>query len=128
MTGDLGPAAALATQLRQAGVRTQLYTEQKKFKQKMTYADRIGVPYVLFLGDDEIAQGTVSVKDMAHRGAGGPPRRGGGGVPSKGARWPRECIAHQRVIPRRADCSATRYFLRGFHPRAPGYFLLRDKK
>ena len=65
MTGDLGPAAALATQLRRAGVRTQLYTEQKKFKQKMTYADRIGVPYVLFLGDDEIAQGTVSVKDMA---------------------------------------------------------------
>ena len=65
MTGDLGPAAALATQLRQAGVRTQLYTEQKKFKQKMIYADRIGVPYVLFLGDDEIAQGTVSVKDMA---------------------------------------------------------------
>ena len=65
MTGDLGPAAALATQLRQAGVRTQLYTEQKKFKQRMTYADRIGVPYVLFLGDDEIAQGTVSVKDMA---------------------------------------------------------------
>ena len=65
MTGDLGPAAALATQLRQAGVRTQLYTEQKKFKQKMTYADRIGVPYVLFLGDDEIAQGTVSVKYMA---------------------------------------------------------------
>ena len=65
MTGDLGPAAALATQLRLAGVRTQLYSEQKKFKQKMTYADRIGVPYVLFLGDDEIAQGTVSVKDMA---------------------------------------------------------------
>ena len=65
MTGDLGPAAALATQLRQAGVRTQLYTEQKKFKQKMTYADRIGVPYVIFLGDDEIAQGTVSVKYMA---------------------------------------------------------------
>ena len=65
MTGDLGPAAALATQLRQAGVRTQLYTEQKKFKQKMTYADRIGVPYALLLGDDEIAQGTVSVKDMA---------------------------------------------------------------
>src|SRR5699024_4614852 len=65
MTGDLGPAAALATQLRQAGVRTQLYTEQKKFKQKMTYADRIGVPYVLFLGDDENAQGTVAVQARA---------------------------------------------------------------
>ena len=65
MTGDLGPAAALATQLRQAGVRTQLYTEQKKFKQKMAYADKLGVPFVLFLGEDEIAQGKVSLKDMA---------------------------------------------------------------
>ena len=65
MTGDLGPAVTLATQLREAGVRAQLYTEQKKFKQKMTYADRVGVPYVLFLGDDEIARGAVSVKDMA---------------------------------------------------------------
>ena len=65
MTEDLAPAISFATQLRQAGVRAQLYSEQKKFKQKMTYADRIGVPYVLFLGDDEIAQGTVSVKDMA---------------------------------------------------------------
>ena len=65
MTGDLGPAVTLATQLREAGVRAQLYTEQKKFKQKMTYADRMGVPYVLFLGDEEIARGAVSVKDMA---------------------------------------------------------------
>ena len=65
MTRDLGPAVTLATQLREAGVRAQLYTEQKKFKQKMTYADRVGVPYVLFLGDDEIARGAVSVKDMA---------------------------------------------------------------
>ena len=65
MTGDLGPAVTLATQLREAGVRAQLYTERKKFKQKMTYADRVGVPYVLFLGDDEIARDAVSVKDMA---------------------------------------------------------------
>ena len=47
-----------------AGVRAQLYTEQKKFKQKMTYADKIGVPYVAFLGDDEISKNAVSVKDM----------------------------------------------------------------
>ena len=51
--------------LRAAGVRTQLYTEQKKFKAKMNYADKIGVPYVLFLGDDEIAGNVVGCKDMA---------------------------------------------------------------
>ena len=64
MTEDLSDAIALATQLRQAGVRTQLYTEQKKFKQKMTYADRTGVPYVVFLGDEEVAAGVVACKDM----------------------------------------------------------------
>ena len=42
----------------------QLYGEQKKFKQKMTYADRIGVPYAVLLGEDELAEGVCSVKDM----------------------------------------------------------------
>ena len=64
MTEDLSDAIALATKLRQAGVRTQLYTEQKKFKQKMTYADRIGVPYVVFLGEEEVANHVVACKDM----------------------------------------------------------------
>ncbi len=64
MTEDMGPAISLATQLRTAGVRTQIYGEQKKFKQKMNYADKLGVPYVIFLGDDEIKQDKVSLKDM----------------------------------------------------------------
>ena len=64
MTKDLTPAIQLATRLRGAGVRTQLYTEQKKFKAKMNYADKLGVPYVVFLGDDEIAAGLVACKDM----------------------------------------------------------------
>ena len=65
MTEDLAPAISLSTKLRAAGIRTQLYTEQKKFKTKMSYADRLGVPYVIFLGDDEIAAGLVACKDMA---------------------------------------------------------------
>ena len=65
MTDDLSPAIAFATKLRGAGVRAQLYTEQKKFKQKMSYADKLGVPFAAFLGEDEIAQGKVSLKDMA---------------------------------------------------------------
>ena len=64
MTADLAPAVTLATRLRAAGVRTQLYTEQKKFKAKMNYADKLGVPYVVFLGDDEIAGNVVACKDM----------------------------------------------------------------
>lgn len=64
MTQDLTPAIQLATRLRGAGVRTQLYTEQKKFKAKMNYADKLEVPYVVFLGDDEIAAGLVACKDM----------------------------------------------------------------
>ena len=65
MTEDLSPAIAFATKLRAAGVRTQLYTEPKKFKQKMSYADKLGVPFAAFLGEDEISQGKVSLKDMA---------------------------------------------------------------
>ena len=64
MTTELSPAVTLATRLRAAGVRTQLYTEQKKFKAKMSYADKLGVPYVVFLGDDEIAGNVVACKDM----------------------------------------------------------------
>ena len=61
----LGAAIALSTQLREAGIRVQLYTEQKKFKAKMQYADRLGIPYVIFLGEDEISQGKCSVKELA---------------------------------------------------------------
>ena len=50
--------------LRDAGVRTQLYTEQKKFKAKMNYADKTGVPYVVFLGEDEVKNNVIACKDM----------------------------------------------------------------
>ena len=61
----LGAAISLSTALREDGIRVQLYTEQKKFKAKMQYADRLGIPYVIFLGEDEIAQGKCSVKELA---------------------------------------------------------------
>ena len=64
MTDDLTPAIELATELRQTGIRTQLYTEAKKFKAKIQYADKLSIPYVIFLGEDEIAAGTLSVKDL----------------------------------------------------------------
>ena len=64
MTQSPAAAIAIAQSLRSQGVRTQVYGEQKKFKQKMTYANKLGVPYIVLLGDDEIAAGKCSVKDM----------------------------------------------------------------
>jgi len=64
MTEDLSPAISFATQLREAGVRTQLHCEKKKFKQKMSYADKLSIPYVVFIGEDEVNAGKVTVKDM----------------------------------------------------------------
>jgi len=64
MTEDLSPAIALATQLRENGIRSQLHCENKKFKQKISYADKLGIPYVIFLGEDELNAGVVACKDM----------------------------------------------------------------
>ena len=64
MTEDLSHAISFATALRQAGVRAQLHCEKKKFKQKLSYADKLSIPYAAFLGEDEIAAGTVTVKDL----------------------------------------------------------------
>ena len=65
MTEDLAPAIALATQLRDAGIRTQLHCEQKKFKAKMSYANKLHIPYAVFLGEDEISAGQVTYKDLS---------------------------------------------------------------
>ena len=64
MTESLAPAISLATALRAEGIRTQLYSEKKKFKAKLSYADKLGIPYAVFLGEDEIAAGQVTVKDL----------------------------------------------------------------
>ena len=64
MTEDLSAAISLATQLRENGIRTQIHAEQKKFKAKMNYANNLAIPYVIFLGEDEINAGVVACKDM----------------------------------------------------------------
>ena len=64
MISDPAAAIALAETLRSSGLRVQLYGEQKKFKQKMAYADKLGVPFAVLLGEDEITEGKCSVKNM----------------------------------------------------------------
>ncbi len=65
MTDDLSAAVALASMLRAGGLRVQLYSEKKKFKAKISYADKLGIPFVIFLGEDEIAQHVCALKNMA---------------------------------------------------------------
>ena len=57
-------AVETATALRSAGVRTQVYFEEKKFKQKMSYADKAGIPFALIIGENEAAAGVAAVKDL----------------------------------------------------------------
>jgi len=64
MTEDLSYAISLATSMRDAGLRVQIYGEDKKFKAKVSYADKLGIPFTVFLGEDEIKKGSITVKDM----------------------------------------------------------------
>ena len=64
MTEDLTAAIALATKLRDKGIRTQLHCERKKFKQKLTYASKLAIPFAVFLGEDEVNAGTVTYKNL----------------------------------------------------------------
>jgi len=64
MTDDLSHAVRLATLMREAGLRVQVFGENKKFKSKVSYADKLGIPFVVFLGEDELRSGLITVKDM----------------------------------------------------------------
>ena len=55
---------ALAAELRQGGLNTEVVMEASKLGKQFKYADRAGIRFVAVLGEDEIAQGTVTVKDL----------------------------------------------------------------
>ena len=65
MTDDLSSAVELATSMRESGLRVQIYSENKKFKVKVSYADKLGIPFVVFIGEDEISKDMITVKNMA---------------------------------------------------------------
>ena len=66
---NFGPAeqavcVAIASQLRRAGVATLIYPEAAKMKKQMEYANRRGVPFVAFVGESEMRDNTVTLKNM----------------------------------------------------------------
>ncbi len=64
MTENLQVPIKLATELRNARVNTEIYLNEKKLKAKMKYADKLEIPYVIVIGDNEIESGRVKVKEM----------------------------------------------------------------
>ena len=54
----------LATQLRNAGITTEVVMEPGKLARQFKHADRAGVRFVAVLGPDELAKGVVTLKDM----------------------------------------------------------------
>ena len=57
-------AIALAGRLRSEGLRVLVYPDADKIGKQIKYADSRGVPFVALLGGNEIAAGTVTVKDL----------------------------------------------------------------
>ena len=64
MIEDLSKPAEIATILRNNGINTQIYVEKAKIKKQFKYANSLEIPYVIVLGEDEIKNGTVSLKNM----------------------------------------------------------------
>ncbi|MBQ7153316.1 MAG: histidine--tRNA ligase [Clostridia bacterium] len=64
MTDDPEPAFAAGAAFRSGGIKTQVYLESGKLKSKLNYANRTGIPFVLFIGEDELASGKYTLKNM----------------------------------------------------------------
>ena len=64
MTEDITKALETATILRNNGISTEVYLENKKIKAKFKYADKLQIPYVIVIGEDEINSGKLTLKNM----------------------------------------------------------------
>jgi histidyl-tRNA synthetase len=64
MTEDMTKSIELASDLRKEGINTEVYLNDKKLKAKFKYADKLKIPYVAVIGEDEISSNTVKVKNM----------------------------------------------------------------
>ena len=64
MVDDLSKPIILANSLREKNINTEIYLNDKKLKAKLKYADKLQIPYVIIVGEDEINSGVINVKNM----------------------------------------------------------------
>lgn len=65
MSEDISACISVATAFRNEGINTEIYMLNKKTKAKFKYADRLKIPYVAIIGEEEQKTGTVSLKNLA---------------------------------------------------------------
>lgn len=61
---DIRYTLSLASKIREAGINTDVYYQNKGMKQKMKYADRLDIPYVVLIGEDEVNANKAMLKNM----------------------------------------------------------------
>ena len=64
MVDDFNKSIEVATKLRENGINTQIYTDKDKIKKQFNYANKLGIQYVIVIGEDEINNNVVSLKNM----------------------------------------------------------------
>lgn len=64
MLEDIAKPIELASKLRQKGINTEIYLNDKKLKAKLKYADKLKIPYVIVVGEDEINANQIKIKNM----------------------------------------------------------------
>jgi len=62
--GNISYSLDISSKLRDAGVNVDVYYLDKGMKQKMKYADRLNIPYVILIGEDEVEKNLITLKDM----------------------------------------------------------------
>lgn len=64
MEDELAESLEIANKLRDAGINTDIYLEEAKIKKKMKYADKLKIPYVIIVGEEEIETKILTLKNM----------------------------------------------------------------
>ncbi len=64
MSDEYEKVAEIASKLRENGINTQVNIEDQKLGKKFKYADNLNVKYVIVIGEDEIKNNVVSLKNM----------------------------------------------------------------
>ena len=64
MVDDLSYSINVANILRENNINAEIYFDDKKIKSKFKYADKLQIPYAIIIGEDEIATGKLTLKNM----------------------------------------------------------------
>lgn len=61
---DISECLPIANTFRKEGINTEVYMNDKKMKAKFKYADKLKIPYVAIIGEDELKENKVSLKNL----------------------------------------------------------------